>query len=152
MVRYSHVWHGFFIFFFLINISPNAKCAPGLRSVIGCCWWCPGMWHFHCTDASTKRSEGNKKKCCYFPPYYAPHPPTAAGACMTFPKQLGWEFTTRQRVWEKRQEGREALEDHGGKVRQPGRQRWGAKITSTCQRRGLLRASSGWKYCCKNNQ
>lgn len=27
-------------------------------------------------------------KMLLFPPYYAP-PPTAAGACMTFPKQLG---------------------------------------------------------------
>lgn len=34
---------------------------------------------------------------------------------MTFPKQLGLEFTVRQRNGEKRQEGKSRLEDRGRK-------------------------------------
>lgn len=82
------------------------------------------MWQFHCTDASRKCSEGNKKMLL-FPPYYAP-PLLQQGPVWHFPSSWG-ESSPPDNESERSDKKVGMLEDHEGKVCQPDRQGWGAK-------------------------
>lgn len=70
-----------------------------------------GMWHLH-GRVSAEWCAESEENVVFFPllpllPITPPYCSTGLPACVTFPKQLGWEFIARQRGWEERKEGKE---------------------------------------------